>query len=274
VSTSIRAETFQEFERVGWCRVVEPYHKSWGRLTRQTIGPLLEVLDVGRNTSIVDVATGPGYVAAAASAKGAKAIGVDFSPEMVKKAKAIYPQVQFLEGDALNLPFADGTFDAACMNFGILHLAEPEDGLRELIRVVRPGGRVAFTAWAPPAEAQGYQAILHALDAFGTPGDLPAGPDFFRFGRPEECIATCVRLGLRAPSVRVISPMYWWMRTTAAFFSTFFDGSVRMGGLLRCQSGQALNAIKSDVATSIEAFQTSTGQYRIPMSALLTWGVR
>jgi ubiquinone/menaquinone biosynthesis C-methylase UbiE len=274
VSTGIDTEVFQEFEHASWRRVVERYHDSWGRLTRQTIKPLLEVLGVGQNTAIVDVATGPGYVAAEASARGANAIGVDFSPEMVNKAREIHPQVQFLEGDALDLPFEDCSFDAACMNFGILHLAQPEDGVRELTRIVRPGGRVAFTAWAPPGEAPGYQAILGALDAYGTPSDIPVGPDFFRFGRREECLATCARVGIRSPGVRIISPMYWEMPTAAAFFSAFLGGSVRIGGLLRDQSPQALNAIESSVATSLEAFRVDGKEYRIPMSAVLTWGIR
>jgi ubiquinone/menaquinone biosynthesis C-methylase UbiE len=262
VSGGIQAEAFQKFEHTSWRRAVEPYHDNWGRLTEQTIDPLLEALDVQQNTSIVDVATGPGYVAAAASARGVNAIGVDFSREMVKKARTIHPQVLFLEGDALNLPFKEGAFDAACMNFGIMHLANPEDGLRELFRVVRPGGRVAFTAWAPPEEAEGFRIILSALDGYDTPSDLPIGPDFFRFGRSRECIAACVRAGIRSPRVHLVSPMYWRMPTAAGFFRRSYTAWFELVGcfVARAHRHRMRSRIELQLRSKpFESMEVSTG---------------
>ncbi len=70
--------SFRAFEHEAWERVVSVYHTGFGELTAQTIEPLLDASDVGEGAQVLDVASGPGYVAAAAAARGARVIGVDF----------------------------------------------------------------------------------------------------------------------------------------------------------------------------------------------------
>ena len=96
------------------------------------------------------MASGPGYVAAAAASVGASAVGVDFSSEMVRLAASRYPGIVFQEGDAEALAFPDESFDAVTLNFGVLHLARPDAALAEARRVLVPGGRCALTVWAKP----------------------------------------------------------------------------------------------------------------------------
>ena len=71
-------------------------------------------------------------------------IGVDFSERMLERARSKSSQVEWVQGDALALPFADGSFDAATVGFGVRNLEDLEAGLRELRRVLRPGGRVGI----------------------------------------------------------------------------------------------------------------------------------
>jgi ubiquinone/menaquinone biosynthesis C-methylase UbiE len=96
---------FTSFELSGWQCAAEPYDESWGNLTRQTAAPILAALDLQPGDVLLDVATGPGYVAGLAASRGAKAVGVDFSPAMVAKAQTAFPQATFREGDAQDLPF-------------------------------------------------------------------------------------------------------------------------------------------------------------------------
>src|SRR5260221_10107605 len=140
--------SFHSFEQSGWQRAADRYGDAFGGLTRQTIPSLLHAAGVKAGTRLLDVASGPGYVAAAAAEVGATAIGVDFSSEMVGLAACLYPGIRFQEGDAESLAFADASFDAVTINFGVLHLARPDAALAEARRGLVPGGRRAWAVWA------------------------------------------------------------------------------------------------------------------------------
>lgn len=93
---------------------------------------------------VLDVGTGVGDAAARAAARGAEATGVDVSSAMVEIAARRHPAVRFVQASVTQLPFADGSFDAAVGNHLIQHIAEPERAARELARVLAPGGRVTL----------------------------------------------------------------------------------------------------------------------------------
>lgn len=169
-------DPFHEFEHAQWQAVVERYHDSWGYLTRQTIPALLDVLRVKAGVRLLDVASGPGYVASEARSRGADVVGVDFSDAMVARARVLYPDTHFQEGNAENLPFADASFDAVAMNFGMLHLAQPDLAINEAFRVLQSGGRFSFTVWAGPDQTVAFAMVLGAVKDFGEPVNLPAGP--------------------------------------------------------------------------------------------------
>src|SRR5579863_8559069 len=90
---------FRTFEQSGWQRAAGGYGDAFGGLTIQTIPALLRAAGVQPGTRLLDVASGPGYVAAAAEQAGAAAVGVDFSLEMVGLASRLYPGLRFREGD-------------------------------------------------------------------------------------------------------------------------------------------------------------------------------
>src|SRR2546426_217119 len=119
-------EAFTEFEHQGWARVADKYDSVWSTSTRQFIPPLLDAAEVSAKMSILDVGCGPGYVSAAAAERGATPTGLDFSKEMVAIARKMFSRIEFQEGDAQNLPFADASFDRVLANFALLHLADPE----------------------------------------------------------------------------------------------------------------------------------------------------
>ena len=112
---------------------------------------LLDAAGAGPGCRVLDVAAGPGYAAGLAAQRGATVVGVDFSPDMVALATALQPGVEFREADAGALPFEDATFDAAIANFLMPHVSDLPAVVRELARVVSPGGRVALTTWDPSA---------------------------------------------------------------------------------------------------------------------------
>jgi demethylmenaquinone methyltransferase/2-methoxy-6-polyprenyl-1,4-benzoquinol methylase len=94
---------------------------------------------------VLDAACGTGDFALADHRAGAlRVTGLDFSPRMLERARRKAPEVEFVEGDMLALPFADESFDAATVGFGVRNVADLDLALRELRRVLRPGGRLAI----------------------------------------------------------------------------------------------------------------------------------
>jgi len=92
---------------------------------------------------VLDVCCGTGDFAVEAERRGATVVGVDFSERMLERARRKSGTIEWIQGDALALPFADGEFDAATVGFGVRNLDDLDRGLRELHRVIRPGGKLA-----------------------------------------------------------------------------------------------------------------------------------
>ncbi len=114
---------------------------------------LIETLDIHAGERVLDVATGSGNAALAAARRGAEVVGVDYVPALLergrRRADAEVLDVTFVEGDAEALPFPDGSFDVVSTVFGAMFAPDQERAARELLRVVRPGGRIGIAAHTP-----------------------------------------------------------------------------------------------------------------------------
>ena len=266
-------DAFRDFEHAGWTSNVSEYDAAFARVTRQAVGPLLDAVNLRDGALLLDVATGPGYVAAAAAARGARVVGVDFSAQMVAHARTINPAVEFQEGDAEALSFRDGSFDAVVMNFGMLHLSRPERAMTEAARVLKPGGCYAFTVWAKPDEAVGFGIILKAIQSHGNPGvQLPQGPSFFRFSDPAECDRTLREAGFLNVSVTSV-PQVWRFNAPGELFDAIYNGGVRIKAVLRAQSSEALEAIRTAAREAAKNF-IQHGVIELPMPAILASAVK
>lgn len=264
---------FRDFEHAGWEGVAARYHDAFARLTSQAIGPLLDAAGARKGVKLLDVASGPGYVAAVAAEQGAEVVGVDFAASMVQLASDRYPAVTFQQGDAESLPFPDASFDAVTMNFGVLHLENPDRALEEARRVLRPSGRFAFTAWTAPEQSRGYGVVLDAIRKFGrSEVGLPPGPPFFRFGDPAEARRSLERAGFEGAQARVL-PLAWRLESTATLFEWMMASTVRTGALLRAQTPAALEAIRQAVGASAARFLKGHG-VEIPMPAVLAFATK
>jgi SAM-dependent methyltransferase len=265
---------FHDFEHTGWQRAAEHYGDAFGALTVQTAGPLLEAAGVVSGTRLLDVATGPGFIAAAASALGAEVIGLDFSAAMIADARRRQaPAITFREGDAEALPFEDASFDAVVMNFGLLHLARPDTAIAEARRVLRPGGRYAFTIWAVPELAVAFGMAQRALQALGRLDvPLPEGPPFFRFSDAKECRRTLEGIGFSAVEVTTLA-LEWRLTSADAVFDALSRGGVRTAAVLRAQTPEALAAIRDAIRREVESYKRGD-QFILPMPAVLASATR
>jgi len=115
-------DAFNTFEATGWGRQARTYGDVVGRITSRLVDPLLDAAGVGPGRRVLDLATGPGYAAAAAVARGADVVAVDVAPAMVELARRLHPGLDVRQADAEALPFRDADFDAAVSNFVVPHL--------------------------------------------------------------------------------------------------------------------------------------------------------
>jgi SAM-dependent methyltransferase len=262
---------FHDFERAGWEHAADRYGDAFGALTSQTIPSLLNAVDAGTGTRLLDVASGPGYVAAAAAERGASVVGVDFSSEMVALSSRRYPGLEFVEGDAEALAFPDRSFDAVAINFGVLHLARPDAALAEARRVLTPGGRCAFTVWATPDIAAGFGIVLKAIETHGRMDvPLPAGPPFFRFSDATESSRSMSAAGFIEPRVETV-PLVWRLTSGDALCDAFVHGAVRTAALLRAQTPEAMAKIRQAIVEGAEAYRRGNA-IELPMAAVLSSG--
>jgi len=267
--SDIDPAAFREFEHRGWQEIASRYHDGFASVTVQSIEPLLQAAGVTAGTRLLDVACGPGYAAGAAAQRGAIAVGVDFSSEMVDEAQGRYPAVEFQEGDAEQLSFADSCFDAVVLNFGMLHLARPERALSEAYRVLRSGGRVAFTVWDTPGKAIGFGIVLAAIQKYGDLNiPIPPGPPFFRFSDPEESKRALAEAGFSNAAVTHVAQL-WRLPSADALFEVIYHGSVRNAALLRAQKPHALQAIRDEIRLAVEQHRNE-----LPMPAVLASAVK
>ena len=123
---SFQPEAVRAFEHAGWQRAASSYGNSFAHATASFVTPLLDAAEVSAGQHVLDVACGPGYLAAAAAGRGATAQGLDFSAEMVGIARNIHPDIVVTEGDAEDLPYPGGIFHAVVSGFGIHHVPQPE----------------------------------------------------------------------------------------------------------------------------------------------------
>ena len=166
------------------------------------------------------------------------------------------------------LPFDAGSFDAVTMNFGLLHLARPDTALAEAHRVLRPGGRYAFTVWAAPERAVGFGLALRAIEELGNKNvPLPEGPPFFRFSDASETARTLESIGFRDIRIQELA-LTWRLTNAEQVFEALSRGGVRTAAVLRAQTPAALARIRDAVRTGAEAYAVN-GEIAIPMPAVL-----
>jgi SAM-dependent methyltransferase len=263
----IDPQAFRRFEHQGWQEIASRYHDGFAAVTTQSAKALLDAAEVSAGTRVLDVACGPGYVAAAALARKAIPTGIDFSSEMVEEAQGRYPDIDFREGDAEALALPDASFDAVVMNFGMLHLARPEQALHEAYRVLRANGRIAFTVWDTPDKAVGFGIVIGTIQKYGDLSvPIAPGPPFFRFSDPEESKRVLSDAGFADISVTHV-PQVWRLPSADALFEVMYNGSVRNAALLRAQKPDVLEKIREEIREAVE-----TAGKELAMPAVLASG--
>src|SRR6202047_5007591 len=198
------ADRFRSFERQRHDSLAATYHDFFTPVTALAIKPLLNAVRLYAGAHLLDVATGPGSLAAEALGFGARPIGIDISPGMIALAGNAYPGIEFQVAEVEHLPFADGSFDAIVCNFGLGHFPDPESALTECVRTVKPGGRIALSWWDGPSRQRIQGLFREAIAEIGAapPSDVPAGYSILRFSDAGELRRLLDGAGLTEVAVR------------------------------------------------------------------------
>ena len=120
--------------------------RRWRRL-------VVDAVDPRPGQTVLDLAAGTGTSSQPFADRGAHVVPCDFSLGMLRVGKSSRPHLSFTAGDGTRLPFADGTFDAVTISFGLRNIVDPDAGLREMRRVTKPGGRLVVCEFSHPTNA-------------------------------------------------------------------------------------------------------------------------
>jgi SAM-dependent methyltransferase len=273
-SHTVDADAFDRFEADGWAKRVAGYDRFLAPVTSHVIGPLLDAARVGPGKRALDLATGPGHVAAACAARGATVVGVDVTHEMVALAGQRHPEVTFRQADIQALPFEDASIDAVVGNFAILHVGRPERAAAEAARVLAPGGSLALSTWDVPDQARLIGVVTEAITEAGAvpPADMPAGPPFFRFADEGEFTRLLSDAGLTDVRVRTLT-FHHRLPSAEEWWDGLLDAAVRTRGLVVGQAEEVQVRVRA-------AFDRLAGEYAtadgldVPISVKVASGVR
>jgi ubiquinone/menaquinone biosynthesis C-methylase UbiE len=213
---------------------VAPFWEKHREIIRQMFAPVTDALVedalIGSRQAILDIASGAGEpalsVAAMVGPEG-QVFGVDPVPEMVAAARRAtehlgFRNAQFDVAFADHLPFPDDTFDAVVSRFGVMFFPSPVDAVREMLRVLKPGGKAALAVWHYVERNPFFYCVKQVIDQFvDSPPTAPDAPDAFRFACLGKLRDILGEAGAMTPSERLlrfaiqapISPDdYWTLR--------------------------------------------------------------
>ena len=247
-----------------WSEVAPTYSRTFARFTSLALEPLLDDAAIARGMRVLDLACGPGVASAAALLRGARVWGVDFASGMVTLARAAVPDAHIVRGDAHQLPWRAGSFDAVISNFGVHTFADSAQALREVRRTLRDGGTFAFTEWAAIECSEAERLLELAVRRHGG-GPAPAR-QLTGFADPEIARRTLTEAGFTDVRSRPLD-----LRLRAAdgleIFETFRTGTIRVAKYLAEQPPGALAAIRETYLELLAPWRDALGVL-VPIRAI------
>lgn len=261
--------SFRDSERNGWSERSSSYQDATARATLQTIPVLLSHARLFPGARVLDAGCGPGYVAACASLLGAEAEGLDFSQGMVDEARKQFPHISFNLGDVEKLPASNQSFDAVLSNIVLFHVTEPAQAMAEAFRVLKPGGRFAFSQWLGPDKSECYRLLFDVLGRNADMTKADPAPNAYVLSDEEEASEMMQSVGFRdIKSERVENILH---APAPSFYDFFMNFGVRVPLILERQDENVQETVREEI-DALAATYLSGDSYKIPMPSIVFSG--
>jgi SAM-dependent methyltransferase len=263
-----------------------PFWEKHRELIRHMFAPVTQALaedaQIAERQVVLDLATGPGEPALSlASLVGpeGKIFGIDPIPEMVAAARRAAKRLgttnaQFEAAFADHLPFPDNTFDAAVSRFGIMFFPSPLDAIREMLRVLKPGGNLALAVWHFAERNPFHYSLSRVIDRHIEPPPLPPdAPDAFRFANPGKLLKILQEAGVADAHEHLLQFTIQAPMSVEDFWQLRLEVSEKLREKIATLPKPQLAEVKQQALASLAEFSTAQG-VNFPAEILLLTGVR
>ena len=261
-----------------------PFWEKHRDIIRQMFAPITQALAedgrIGRGQIVLDAATGPGEPALslveAVGAEG-KIIGIDPIPEMVAAARRAAERLgvknaQFEVAFADALPFANDTFDAVISRFGVMFFPDPVAGIREMLRVLKPGGRLALAVWHLAERNPFHYSLAQVVERYVESPPLAADAlDAFRFATPGKLLRIFQEAGVAGAGERLLRCTLDAPLPVQEFFTLRLEMSDKLRGKLAALTLERVAEVKREAVAALGEYSTEQGM-SFPAEVLMVSG--
>jgi ubiquinone/menaquinone biosynthesis C-methylase UbiE len=267
----------------GWS-VTAPFWEKHRATIREMFAPVTQALikaaRIARGGAVLDLATGPGEPALTVAefvGTAGKVLGIDPVPEMVEAARREANRrrlgnASFVVAQAEALPAQTGSFDAAVSRFGVMFFPAPVNGIREMLRVLKPGGKIAFAVWYF-AERNPFHYILSRIVEryVASPPPMEDAPDAFRYARPGKLRAIVSEAGAAEVSERVFQFTIQASVSLEEFWTLRTEMSESLRNKLAKLSNDQMAGVKRETLEALRAY-SQAGAVSMPAEVLIVSG--
>ncbi len=267
-------------------RGVAPFWEKHRELIRLMFDPVTKALAadgvINSGQTVLDVATGPGEpalsIAAVVGPEG-KVFGIDPAPEMVAAARRAADHlglrnVQFDVAFSDHLPFPGDTFDSVVSRFGAMFFPSPLDSVREMLRVLRPGRKLALAVWNSADTNPFFHTIQRVVERYTASSTAdPDAPDPFRFANPGELRNVLSEAGAMAPSERLLKFTIQAPISVEAFWELRCEMSEKLRERVAMLTREQLAEVKHQSLEALRGYSTDHG-LSFPSEVLIVSGAK
>jgi ubiquinone/menaquinone biosynthesis C-methylase UbiE len=273
-------------EAINRWRGSAPFWEKHREIIRRMFAPITQALvedgQIGSQHAVLDIATGPGEpalsVAALVGPEG-KIVGIDPIPEMVAAARRAAGRLelknaQFAVASADHLPFPADSFDAVVSRFGVMFFPSPVDGVREMLRVLKPGRKLALAVWHFAERNPFHYSLSRVIERYvDSPPPAPDALDAFRFASADKLRNVLNEAGVIATSERLLQFTIQAPISVEDFWALRLEMSDSLREKTAVLSNEQMSEVNREALESLREYSTNSGM-SFPAEVLIVSGAK